>query len=49
MPEDDAARLRRAYALRALGADATAAFRDIDWAEFPDRAPVKPKDVFTFP
>jgi hypothetical protein len=50
-PTDDAARLRLAYALRALGDEesATAAFRELDWVEFADREPIKPKDIFTFP
>jgi hypothetical protein len=50
-PTDDAARLRLAYALRALGDEdaATAAFRELDWVDFPDREPLKPRDIFTFP
>ena len=48
---DDAARLKRAYALRAEGreAEATGELRRIDWAAFPDRPYREPDNKVTFP
>lgn len=50
-PDDEAAKLRLAFALRAMGDEAGAiqGLREISWAEFPDREKVAPKDIIIFP
>lgn len=50
-PRDDRARIRLAYALRALGREeeALAQFRAIPWAEAPDRPASKPRMITPFP
>lgn len=50
-PTDERARLRLAYALRALGDEpaALAQFRELDWAAFADRPTVEPRDMLIFP
>lgn len=50
-PEDERARLRLAYALRALGDEAGAIenLRALEWAAFPDREVLPPRDMIPFP
>jgi hypothetical protein len=50
-PADESARLRLAYALRVQGktAEAEAAFRELPWAEFPDRERRAPLRFGRFP
>ena len=50
-PDDEKARIRLAFALKALGKDSEAEshFRIISWAEFPDRQLPKARMMTTFP
>lgn len=50
-PDDDDARIRLAFALQALGQAeaATARFRELPWAAFPDRTIAKPRMMTSFP
>lgn len=50
-PTDDEARIRLAFALRALGREdeAMARFRELPWASFPDRPGTKARQLATYP